>query len=68
VNGPIDSVRKLNELKEQLILFCLAFVQIWQLQGYGQYSIKGSIINVLTNVNFTQSILPYLPHDETTIG
>jgi hypothetical protein len=46
----------------------LAFVQIWQLQGYGQYNIKGNIINVLTNVHFTQSILPHLPHDEVTIG
>jgi hypothetical protein len=46
----------------------LAFTQIWQLQGYGQYNIKGSIINVPTNVNFTQSILPHLPYDETTIG
>ncbi len=46
----------------------LAFVQIWQLQGYGQYSIKGSGINVSAYVNFTQSILPHLPHDEITIG
>jgi hypothetical protein len=46
----------------------LAFVQIWQLQGYGQYSIKGSGINVPTYVNFTQSILPHPPHDEITIG
>ncbi len=46
----------------------MAFAQVWQLQGYGQYSIKGSIINVTTNVNFTQSILPCRPHDDTTIG
>jgi hypothetical protein len=39
----------------------LVFVQIWKLQGYGQYNIKGSIINVPTNVHFTQSILPHLP-------
>jgi hypothetical protein len=30
----------------------LVFVQIWKLQGYGQYNIEGSIINVLTNVHF----------------
>jgi hypothetical protein len=46
----------------------LAFAQIWQLQGHGQYIIKRSIINVPTNVNFTQSILPYLPHNDATIG
>ncbi len=47
---------------------CLAFAQIWQLQGHGQYIIKRSIINVPTNVNFTPSILPYLPHNDATIG
>jgi hypothetical protein len=46
----------------------LAFGQIWQLQGYGQYNIKINIKNVLTNVNITQSILSCLSHDETTIG
>ncbi len=44
------------------------FVQIWKLQGYGQYNIKGSIINFPSNINSTRSILPRLPHDETTIG
>ncbi len=37
-------------------------------QGYGQNSIKGSIINVSPNVNFIQSILLHLPQDEVTIG
>ncbi len=37
-------------------------------QGYGKYSIKKNIINVSPNVNFTQSILPYLPQDEATIS
>ncbi len=51
-----------------MVLPHLAFGQIWQLQGYGQYNIKRNIINVLTNVNFTQSILSCFPHDEATIG
>jgi len=68
LNDPINFVKKLNELEKRLISPHLAFVQIWQLQGYGQYSIKGNIINVLANVNFTQSILPHLPHNEATIG
>jgi hypothetical protein len=58
----------LNELEEGLVSPRLTFAQIWQLQGYGQYNIKGSIINVPSNINFTQSILPCLPHDETKIG
>jgi len=28
----------------------------------------GNVINVPTNVNQTQSILPHLPHDDATIG
>jgi len=36
--------------------------------GYGQYSIKENIINVPSNINYTQSILLCLPYDETTIG
>jgi hypothetical protein len=54
-------------LEEQLVSPRLTFIQIWQLQGYGQYNIKGSIINVPFNINSTQSILAHLPHDETTI-
>ncbi len=68
LNDIIEFVKKLNELEKQLVSPCLSFAQIWQFQGYGQYSIKGSIINVPKNVNFTQSILPCLPHDDATIG
>jgi hypothetical protein len=68
LNGTINSIKKLNELEDRLISLHLAFGQIWQLQGYGQYSIKRNIINVLANVNFTQSILLCLPHDKATIG
>jgi hypothetical protein len=39
----------------------------WQFQGYGQYNIKGSIINVPSNINSTQSILPCFPHDEAIV-
>jgi hypothetical protein len=68
LNNDIDSVKKLNELEERLVSPNLTFVQIWQLQGYGQYNIKGSIINVPSNINSTQSILPCLLHHEATIG
>jgi hypothetical protein len=61
LNNDIDFVKKLNELKEQLVSPRLTFVKIWQLQGYGQYNIKGSIINVPLNIDSTQSILLHLP-------
>ncbi len=62
MNNDIDIVKNLNELEEWLI------AQIWQCQGYVQYNIKGSIINVPSNINSTQSILLHLLHDEATIG
>jgi hypothetical protein len=68
LNNDIDFVKKLNELEEQLISLRLTFTQIWQLQGYGQYNIKRNIINVPSNINSTQSILPRLHHDEATFG
>jgi hypothetical protein len=68
LNNDTNYVNKLNELKEQLVSLRLTFAKIWQLQGYGQYDIKGSIINVPSNINYTQSILPRIPHDEATIG
>jgi hypothetical protein len=54
LNNDIDYVKKLNELEEQLVSPHLTFAQIWQLQGYGQYNIKGSIINFPSNINSTR--------------
>jgi hypothetical protein len=45
----------------------LFFAQIYELHKYGQYKMHGIVINVLTNVNQTQSILPLLQHDNATI-
>jgi hypothetical protein len=57
-------VQKLTKLKEHIISSCLAFAQIYKLYGYGQYRMHGSVINVLIHMNQTQSILPYLPHND----
>jgi hypothetical protein len=54
LNNDIDFVKKLNELEEWLILPPLTFAQIWQLQGYGEYNIQGSVTNVPSNINSTQ--------------
>jgi hypothetical protein len=45
----------LNKIEEILIAPCLAFAQIFQLQGYGQYGLHGSIVNVPTNLNIIQT-------------
>jgi hypothetical protein len=38
-----------------------------KLYGYGQYKMHCNVINVLPNVDQTQSILSHLSHDEATI-
>ncbi len=64
----ISSVTKLTHLEEHFISPQLVFAQIYKLHGYGQYKMKGIIINVPTNINQMQLVLPRLPYDEATIG
>ncbi len=47
----ISSVTKLTHLEEHLIFPQLAFAQLYKLHGYGQYKIKGIVINVPSNIN-----------------
>jgi hypothetical protein len=63
-NKIIPSIQKLTQLEECFISPC----QIYKLKGYGQYKMHGSVINVPTNVDQTQSILPHLPHDGATLS
>jgi hypothetical protein len=65
-NKMISSVTNLTRLEEHLISPWLTFAQIYKLHGYGQYKMKGIVINV-TNINQTKLVLPRL-HDEATIG
>jgi hypothetical protein len=68
MNPIISSILDLHELEEKLITSRQTFTQIWQVQGYGQYKTRCNIINVPTNVNKTQSILPCMLDDEAIIG
>jgi hypothetical protein len=67
-NKMISSITKLTHLEKCLVYPRLAFAQIYKLHGYGQYKMKGIVINVPTNINQMQLVLPYLPYDEATIG
>jgi len=51
-------------MEEHLIPPCLAFAQIFQLKGDGQYKMHSSIVNVPTNLNLVQTVLPWLPYDD----
>jgi hypothetical protein len=48
----------LNRIKERIIAPCLTFAQIFQLQGYEQYGLRGEIVNVPTYLNIIQIFLP----------
>jgi len=53
INLVINLVSNLYELEERLIASWQSFAQIWRIEGYGQLKMRGSIINVPTNVNRT---------------
>jgi hypothetical protein len=63
----MNVVSSLNKIGEPLVSPRLAFAQIYQLKGYGQYGIHGSIVNVLVNLDLIQNVLPQLPHDSSII-
>ena len=67
-NFIIESVKQLTILEERMISPSFAFAQIHKLYNYSQYKLHGSIINVSANIDQTQSLLPRLPEDESTIG
>ncbi len=64
----ISLLTKLTHLKKCLVSPQLVFAQIYKLHGYGQYKMEGIVINVPTNINQMQLLLPCLPYDDTTIG
>jgi hypothetical protein len=47
----ISLITKLTHLDERLVSPRLAFAQIYKLHSYGQYEMKGIVINVPTNIN-----------------
>jgi len=51
-------VSMLNKIKESFIVSHLAFTQIFQLKGYGQYDMHGNVVNASTFLNFVQKLLP----------
>ncbi len=57
----------LNKIQERLIAPHLVCAQNFQLWGYGQYGMHGSIVNVPTNLNLIQNILPWMPYDDSSI-
>ncbi len=50
-----------------MIASCFAFAQIFQLKGYRQYEMHGNIVNLPTNLDLIQIILPRLPYDDSSI-
>jgi hypothetical protein len=57
----------LNKIEYYLITPHLIFTQIFQLQGYEQYGLHGSIVNVPTNVNVIQTILRGMLYEDYLI-
>jgi len=56
----IPCIKILNKPKEHLVALQMAFTQIFQLNGWGQYRNQGNVINFPTNLHKIQTILPQL--------
>jgi hypothetical protein len=54
-NSAIVFVKCFTTLEERLVSSCLTFAQNYKLHGDGQYKLNGNIINVLVNIDETQS-------------
>jgi hypothetical protein len=67
-NSIIKFVQQLIELEERLVSPRIAFAQIHKLHNFAQFKLHGSIINVPSNIDQTQSLFPRLLEDGTTIG
>ncbi len=63
----INCILMLIKIEKRLISACLTFAQMFQLQRHGQYGLHGSIVNVLTNLNIIQTILPCMPYEDHII-
>jgi hypothetical protein len=66
LNIHIPFLSILFELKEIFVILKQTFADIFQV--HGQFKMHGSVINVPSNLNIIQSILPRLFDDETTFG
>jgi hypothetical protein len=63
----MEFVLMLNKIEEHLIAPHLAFAHNFQLWGYGQYGMNGNIVNVPTNLNLIQNVLPRMSYDDSSI-
>jgi hypothetical protein len=66
IKSNIEFVLMLNKVEKHLIAPQLAFAQMFQLHGYGQYGIHGSIINVPTNLNLIQNVLLQMSYNDSS--
>jgi hypothetical protein len=66
VPNQMHLVSTLNVVEKWLIAPHLTFAQFFQLKGYGQYGLHGNIVNVPTNLDLVESILPRMPHNDFT--
>ena len=57
----------LNNLEERLVSLRIPFMQIRALNSGGQFSLKGSVVNVPSDIEPTIHILPRLQNKTETI-
>ena len=67
INDSLPSVSHLNNLKLRLVSICIPFVRIKHLNYEGQYGLRGSVVNVMADVERVQQILPQYMHKDAMV-
>lgn len=67
LNTPIPIVDSLNHVEARLVSIRIPFAQIRQLSHNGQLGLRGTIINVMADVQRAQTVLPRFCHLESSV-
>ena len=67
LNKELRYVSNLTSFEARLVSLHIPFAKIRQLTYEGQYGMKGSVINVMADVERIQQILPRFVHEDATV-
>ena len=66
-NKELEIVSKLTKFEARLVSLRIPFATIKQLTYEGQYGMKGSVVNVMADVERLQNILPRFVQEDATV-
>ena len=67
VSDKIDAVVALSSFEARLLSLRIPFAKIKQLNYEGQYGMRGSVVNVMADIERVQNILPRFLHEDANV-